>query len=87
MFRFFRTFFTFRSHRGAERWISKINGEMNIPSAQPLQKARDLTKQAEYQARVAGSVVMGSVEAWDVLVTKKWGERKMPGKIEDKHRE
>ncbi|CAL1129114.1 unnamed protein product [Cladocopium goreaui] len=36
----------------AERWISKINGEMNIPSAQPLQKARDLTKQAEYQARV-----------------------------------
>jgi hypothetical protein len=62
MFRFFRTFFTFRSHRGAERWISKINGEMNIPSAQPLQKARDLTKQAEYQARVgvgSGGRTMG----------------------------
>ena len=36
--------------RGAERWISKINGEMNIPSAKSLQRAQDLTKQAEYQA-------------------------------------
>ncbi|CAK9008101.1 unnamed protein product [Durusdinium trenchii] len=31
----------------AEKWISKINGEMNIPRALPPQKAKELTKQAE----------------------------------------
>ena len=37
----------------AERWVSKINGEMNIPRAQPPLKAKELTKQAEYQAQAA----------------------------------
>ena len=28
----------------AEKWMSKINGEMNIPRAHPPQKAHELTK-------------------------------------------
>jgi len=34
----------------AERWMSKIAGEMNIPRARPPQKASPLTKAAEEQA-------------------------------------
>ena len=40
---------TTKTFQGAEKWISKINGEMNIPRALPPQKAKELTKQAREQ--------------------------------------
>lgn len=59
---------------GAERWVSKINGEMNIPRAQPPLKAKELTKQAEYQAHTGQKMGgVGGGRLWTlVVVTCMW---------------